>query len=240
MHPDLEHLLDLQNKDLALLEVDTRLQGLLDEVSALDAEIGRAGTQLEDLRRSLQAGTKRREDIEAKVEGLRVLQERRRQRLELAKTGRELQALTSELELARSVLAKEEGEWFRAMEATNDLQRRVGEAEASIEELRGTQTTQREELAARIAEVEAEREAARAARKASAAAVAKPLLMRYDRLRSNRRNDVVVALRGDACGACFTAVPMSRRSHIRAGLLLDGCEACGVILYSTGASDGDE
>lgn len=240
MHPDLEHLLDLQNKDLALLEVDTRLQGLLDEVSALDAEIGRAGTQLEDLRRSLQAGTKRREDIEAKVEGLRVLQERRRQRLELAKTGRELQALTSELELARSVLAKEEGEWFRAMEATNDLQRRVGETEASIEELRETQAAQREELAARVTEVEAERETARAARKASAAAVAKPLLMRYDRLRSNRRNDVVVALRGDACGACFTAVPMSRRSHIRAGLLLDGCEACGVILYSTGVSDEGE
>jgi predicted nucleic acid-binding Zn-ribbon protein len=43
---------------------------------------------------------------------------------------------------------------------------------------------------------------------------------------------VVVPLRGDACGACFTAVPRNRRSQIRSGALLDGCEACGVILYA--------
>jgi predicted nucleic acid-binding Zn-ribbon protein len=43
---------------------------------------------------------------------------------------------------------------------------------------------------------------------------------------------VVVSVRGVACGACFTAVPMSRRSQIRTGLLIEGCEACGVILYA--------
>ena len=59
------------------------------------------------------------------------------------------------------------------------------------------------------------------------------LLARYDRLRSGtQRGPVVVPLHGNACGNCYTAVPMSRRSHIRAGLLLDGCEGCGVILYS--------
>jgi hypothetical protein len=56
--------------------------------------------------------------------------------------------------------------------------------------------------------------------------------MRYDRLRRARAASVVVPLSGDACGACFTAVPRNRRSQIRAGVLLEGCEACGVILYS--------
>jgi predicted nucleic acid-binding Zn-ribbon protein len=56
--------------------------------------------------------------------------------------------------------------------------------------------------------------------------------MRYDRLRRARAQSVVVPLSGDACGACFTAVPRNRRSQIRAGMLLEGCEACGVILYS--------
>ncbi len=57
--------------------------------------------------------------------------------------------------------------------------------------------------------------------------------MRYDRLRGARQSLVVVAMHGAACGACYTAVPTSRRSQIRAGLLLDGCEAGGVILYSS-------
>jgi hypothetical protein len=80
--------------------------------------------------------------------------------------------------------------------------------------------------------LEAERATALAAREASASTLDKTLRLRYDRLRANRRGDVVVSVRGVACGACFTAVPMSRRSQIRTGLLIEGCEACGVILYA--------
>ena len=42
MHPDLERLLDLQKRDLALAEVDARLKALLDEVASLDGELARA------------------------------------------------------------------------------------------------------------------------------------------------------------------------------------------------------
>lgn len=235
MHPDLEKLLDLQTKDLALLEVDVELQALLDQVAALDDELARARQDLEGARRNAAQGTKRREDLEAKVEGLRVLQDRRRQRMELAKTAKELQALTSELELARSVLAKEEAEWFRVSEQGNDLAQKADAMAAAVAEAEAAQEAARAELDTQIAAVEARRAAALAERETSAAALAAPLRSRYERLRSVRTNEVVVALRGASCGACFTAVPMSRRSHIRTGLLLDGCEACGVILYSDGA-----
>jgi hypothetical protein len=32
-------------------------------------------------------------------------------------------------------------------------------------------------------------------------------------------------------------VPRNRRTQIRAGVLIEGCEACGVLLYA--AADGD-
>jgi len=232
MHPDLQKLLDLQTKDLALLEVDLELRGLLDQLAALDADLERGRQDVEAAQRAAAGGTRRREELEAKVDGLRVLQERRRQRLELAKTARELQALGSELELARSVLAKEESEWFRLAEQANDLAARADAAAARLAEAEASQQPLREEIEAKRQEVDARRAVAQAERRAAAETVARPLLARYDRLRSVRATEVVVALRGNACGACFTAVPMSRRSHIRAGLLLDGCEACGVILYA--------
>ncbi|HEX9892916.1 MAG TPA: hypothetical protein VGA78_03285 [Gemmatimonadales bacterium] len=233
MHPDLEKLLDLQERDERLLDVDLRLKDLLDEVTALDAALARGRSEVEETRKAHQNGAKRRDELEAKVDGLRVLQDRRRQRLDLAKTNRELQALTSELELARSILTKEEAEWFRAMEGAAELEGRVTAAEARVAELEAAQGTAREELAGRIAAIEAERQAAAAERLVVAQGLSRPLLMRYDRLRSaHKATPVVVPLHGNACGACFTAVPMSRRSHIRAGLLLDGCEACGVILYA--------
>lgn len=234
MHPDLERLLDLQNRDLALAEVDARLKALLDEVASLDGELARSRADGDEARKALQAGVKRREELEAKVDGLRVLQDRRRQRLDHAKTTREVQALTTELELARSVLMREEAEWFRSLEAASALEERVAAANAQLAEAGAGQGGAREVLAARIAEVEAERSAAAGGRDAAARALGRPLLARYDRIRSGerQRGPVVVPLHGNACGACFTAVPMSRRSHIRAGLLLDGCEACGVILYA--------
>ena len=150
MNPDLEALLDLQQKDITLLEVDTRLRSLLDEVAALDAEVARAREEAEQSHRAVTAGVKRREEVEAKVEGLRVLQERRRQRLDLAKTPRELQALGSELELARAVLAKEEAEWFRASEQVSDLEGRALAAEGRIGELEQERAVLEREAAALI------------------------------------------------------------------------------------------
>ena len=77
MHPDLERLLDLQKRDLALAEVDARLKALLDEVASLDGELAKSRADGDEARKALQAGVKRREELEAKVESLRVLQERR-------------------------------------------------------------------------------------------------------------------------------------------------------------------
>ncbi|HEX9754633.1 MAG TPA: hypothetical protein VGA42_02950 [Gemmatimonadales bacterium] len=232
MHPDLAKLLDLQARDSVLLDIDARRQTLLDDVERLDAELTRARSEVEGARRALEAGIRRRDEVEAKVESLRVLQERRRQRLEMAKTTRELQALGSELELARSILAREEAEWFRASEALSGLENEVAAAAGRLEGLEAEQTMRREELGGRIAAVEEERATAFAAREESARTLGRPLLLRYDRLRQSRAAQVVVPIRNDACGACFTAIPMSRRSQIRTGFLLEGCEACGVILYA--------
>jgi predicted nucleic acid-binding Zn-ribbon protein len=232
MHPDLAKLLDLQARDSVLLDIDARRQTLLDDVERLDAELTRARSEVEGARRALEAGIRRRDEVEAKVESLRVLQERRRQRLEMAKTTRELQALGSELELARSILAREEAEWFRASEALSTLENDVAAAVGRLEGLEAEQTARREELGSRIAEVEEERATAFGAREESARTLGRPLLLRYDRLRQSRAAQVVVPIRNDACGACFTAIPMSRRSQIRTGFLLEGCEACGVILYA--------
>ena len=47
MHPDLEKLLDLQSKDLALKAVDTALAEVLDAETALDDRLKRAEREVE-------------------------------------------------------------------------------------------------------------------------------------------------------------------------------------------------
>lgn len=235
MQAALERLLDLQAKDLTLLETDLRLKGILDEIAGLDAELEAARREVQAARTRLADGVRRREEIEVRIDSFRAIQDRRRQRLESAKGAREAQAMLTEVEMARTVLVREESEWVKAADSTNELERGLQAAEARVEELQTAQAPERERLAAQQAELTAARETAAAAREASAAALDRPLRLRYDRLWTARSAAVVVPLHGDACGACFTAVPRNRRSQIRAGTLLDNCEACGVILYA-----GDE
>lgn len=232
MRSALEKLLDLQAKDLTLLDVDRRLAALLDDVAALDAEVARAQTAVEAARAAHNDGVRRQRELETRIESYRTLQERRRARMEQVRNAREAQALMTEMDLARSVLVREEGEWVKCAEQVQELEARRAAADAAAAELTSTQDDRRVELAARRAALLAEREAALATREASAASLDKPIRQRYERLRSNRDGAVVVAVRGVACGACFTAVPMSRRGQIRSGLLVEGCEACGVILYA--------
>ncbi len=231
MHPYLEKLLDLQAKDLTLLGTDSRLRAIADEIAELDGALDRARVELDGTRKRLAEGTGKREELERTIEAQRAVQEKRRARIEQVKTAREVQALMTELDQARSVLARQESDWVKSAEHTQQLEAAVTEGEARLGALETDQGGERSRLQEAQRGAEAEREVARQIREESAAAVEKSLRMRYDRLWMSRTTTVVVPLRGDACGACYTAVPRNRRSQIRAGTHIEGCEACGVILY---------
>lgn len=237
MHPDLVKLLDLQTKDRAIVDTETRSNALREEEGELDAALRQLQQALDDARRAANAGAARRDEMEARIESYRVLHERRRQRLEFMRNPKEASALMAELEVARSVLAREESEWVRLADAATSLEDRVREAERALDDARQAQAPARASLAERAAVLGAERDRVQVSREESAAAMDKALRSRYERLRGSRAPTVVAPLSGVTCGYCHTAVPLSRRSQIRAGLIIDGCEACGVILYAADAPE---
>jgi uncharacterized protein len=231
MHPDLEKLLDLQAKDLALLDTDLRLKALADEIAALDATLESCREETVTARRKLEEGVKKREELEKLIEAQRAQQEKRRARIEQVRTAREVQALMTEMDLARSTVARSESEWVKASELTQQQETAVQEADDRLRALEEDQTGERGRLAEARAGVEQERKAALNMREAAASSVERNLRTHYDRLWTSRLAVVVVPLRGDACGACFTSIPRNRRSQIRAGTHIESCEGCGVILY---------
>ena len=126
MHADLVKLLDLQSKDAAIDEVDRLLRALQAEVSVLDQAVQRARDSLDGARRAAADGVRRRDELEAKVDSYRILQDRRVQRLETVRNPKEASTLMAELELARSVMAKEETEWVRSAEAVTGARAQGG------------------------------------------------------------------------------------------------------------------
>src|SRR5262245_32246652 len=231
MHADLVKLLELQAKDAAVAEVERRLDGLREETGVLDQVLHRAREGLDAARKAAEDAARKRDELEAKIESYRVLQERRQQRLEHVRNPKEASTLMAELDLARSVVAKEENDWVRSSDAVTQAQFKAAEEERNVDAVADGQTPERERLATRRQELEAELAQAQREREETASQLDRPLRIRYDRLRKARSGDVIVPLVNGACGACHTSIPLNRRSQIRAGTLVDNCEVCGAILY---------
>ncbi len=238
MHPDLEKLLDLQSKDLALKAVDTALAEVLDAETALDDRLKRAEREVESATRAAAETATRRDELMRRVEEYKLQQQRRQQRLDQVKNMKEANAVTAEIDLGRQVLAREEGEWLQVAEELGRLDSRQAAAEQVLAEARASQESERGALSARRAALQAERGVAFAARSESAARIDRPLRTRYDRLHNSKSSNALVPLSGFSCSVCFTAVPISRRAHIRDRLLLEGCEVCGAILYLPAPVEG--
>jgi predicted nucleic acid-binding Zn-ribbon protein len=231
MHADLVKLLDLQSKDGVVEDIQRRMEALQAESGALDQALERAREGRDAAHRAAEDGARKRDELEAKIESYRVLQERRRLRLEHVRNPKEASTLMAELDLARSVLAKEEADWIRNAEVVTQLEEKAKEADLGYAAFEEGQFPERSRLAERRAELDAEHAEASRNREASASQLDRALRTRYDRLRKSRSADVVVPLVGGACGACRTTVPLNRRTQIRSGAVLDSCEACGAILY---------
>ncbi|MEK6768960.1 MAG: hypothetical protein AABY85_08240 [Gemmatimonadota bacterium] len=234
MHPDLEALLALQERDRVVGAVEKSFDALIPEEQALDAELAGHTKALEDADRGAAGAEARRAELEARIAGYQRMQETRRQQLEYVRDAKEASTLTADLDLARSVLVKEEAEFMRSGDAIVEAQKKVKDLQKAHDAVVAKQAEARAALEAKRAELNEQLAAAKAERAEATRAVASALLVRYERIRRGRAPQAVFALRQDACGHCNTGVPLQRRAEIQQGHSIESCEVCGVLLYAEG------
>ncbi|MGH7539113.1 MAG: zinc ribbon domain-containing protein [Gemmatimonadales bacterium] len=231
MHPDLEALLALQEQDQSVTRTEQALAALEPETHRLDEQLAVAEQTVLAARRAIEGALRRRDELEGKIATYRSMQEQRRQRLEWVRGAKEASTLMAELDLARSVLAKEEAEFMRSGDAVHEAEGKTAAAEKALAAVREAQEPERATLAGKREAIMAELERTQRTRGQAAQAVNGLLLGRYERIRRGKAPLALYALHGDACGHCFTAVPTQRRVLIQRGTSIEGCEACGVLLY---------
>ena len=236
MHPDLPKLLDVQRKDRRLIEINERVEAIETERVALDVVLDRVRSEIASATRTVDDIARRRDEVAAKLEGTRTKHEARRQRLEQERNPRVAAQLLADVELGRSILTQEEGEWLRLSEDASARAGAVKGAHERLAALGAEQDAARAVLTDRMTELDVALTGARSEREESASHLDRSLRIRYDRLRGSRTTEILVPAGNPTgyatCTACFTAIPRSRIGRLQAeGLLLDGCEMCGAIVY---------
>ena len=234
MNSELENLLALQQCDVELDRLDAMSRAL----DAREAELNRSRAALAETvtrsREQIAIEQQRERDAQRSVDEHRELQGKFTAQMDVVRKPKEAAAATSQLEQVQRAVATDETLLQSLKARIRDLTQAAELHEMELAEVDERQRGEREVLDADRAALAGELTTARERRSESASSIPRPLLTRYDRLRTRGHASVLVRLDGFSCGNCRTAVPMQRRNEILAGRKIEACEGCGVLLYATG------
>ena len=232
MHPDVAALLAVQEDDVAIHDLETRLAALRPRLDAMAKERDAALNALEHARQAADHEERRRREVAARVSQHRALQEKNEATLSSVTSMREATAATAQLEQARRMIDEDERELAAIGQRLAEANRLVDDRARLAQELEQAQSAAHESLAADQAEIERQLAASRRTRDEKARSVPRTLLSRYERIRSRKRVHAVFPLRGHSCGHCDTMIPLQRRSVMTGTGATEICEGCGVMLYA--------
>ena len=232
MHPDVQSLLAVQHDDLEIYELEIRIAALAPRLASLENERARAALELERARKAVETEEARHRETQRRVDTHRQLVERSQRQYESVASPREATAALTQLEQTKRMADDSERDAAQIQGRINEMRHHVAELETSLASVEAWQAEARAALDAERSEIDARLAEARAKRDRTAQAVPRPMLAKYDKVRSRRRAETLFPLRGPSCSACDTAIPTQRRAVMFASGTIEMCEGCGALLYA--------
>jgi len=232
MHPDVQSLLAVQREDLDIYSLEERLAALAPRLAALEREKARAGQDLERATKAVETEESRLREAQRRNDTNRQLVERSQTAYESVTSPREANAAMVQLEQTKRMMDDSERDAAQIQGRINEMRHHVADLETRLGEVGHRQSDARAALDRERAEIEAQIAKDKAQRDQTAVVVPRPMLAKYDKVRTRRRAETVFPLRGTSCSACDTAIPTQRRAAMAATGSLEMCEGCGALLYA--------
>lgn len=231
MDAQLAALIDLQQHDSRIAALEAEAARLPREAEAIEGALRAARATLDSLRARQE---QLRRDLRTKEKDLDVITAKRTKlesRLYEVKTNKEYSAVLLEIEENKQEKAGVEEQTYALMEGQERVV--VDILEAEQQHVRREEQAAREvsEVRRRLAAVETDLAAARAARATRTGDLPAALLSEYDRIRKARGGVAVASVDVAAvCSACRVTVRPQAIQELRGGRNLMPCETCGRFL----------
>jgi predicted nucleic acid-binding Zn-ribbon protein len=223
-------LVDLQEVDDQLRDLELDRGDLPMEVERLQGEIGQVGKFLDERRAELNEITHEIAHIRGVTDEARTKLKKYQQQLYSVKTTREYDAITLQIETAKSTVSDGEEKVLRLLSRENAVTGEIGAKEAELVEITELHGIKDAELRAKLEETESEELELRHRRETIVMRLKKPIYAHYERIRQAKDGRGIARLIGSACGGCFAVVPPQRQLDIRNATDIVLCETCGRIL----------
>ena len=221
------------------------LQKVDDEIVLLQDDLKRAPQQITELE-------KRRQDVEDKAEvvrdKLKYLNDQQKRldseiesdsvRLKKSKSKmmqvgnqKEYHAMMREMDNLEKQNRGREEEKITVAEELSRQNQELAEVDGQAKALDSELSVARQSLDARIKQAESRLTELSARRKDAGQAVPKPILQRYEFIRSRLKNPVIVPVAAGICSGCHIAIPPQAFIELQKGIQILSCPNCQRLIY---------
>ena len=227
---EMEMLLRLQSVDYDLGELDRSKDYLPEMINNLEHEIADTKTALEASEKELTEQNLLNNRLDLELTTLNQELAKFQKQMMIIKTNKEYDAITNEIANRKVRISEIEEEILKALTLIDDLKEKIKEYKGKLEEIEQGNEDELVHLREELGSIDDKIKIKEGDRKNITVRIDKKLLATYERVRKGRGNQVVVAIRKRACGACYKGVPPQIIQEIRKGERVYTCDNCGRIL----------
>ena len=231
MHPELEHLLILQDRQQKIRQIQAEIETVPLRRKSLEGQLAASASAVETLKqkaRQVEVDRKKLElDVGTRAESIARLKTQQYQ----TRKNDEFQALGHEIERYETEIGKIEDEELELMVQTDKVKVDLAEEEKKAAGVRESIARQTADLDEKSKALQSRLEELTRERADLAGKIDEDLLALFERLFKSKGDAAIVAIEHGVCTGCHMKVTSATAAQARAGKEIVSCENCGRILY---------
>ena len=231
MHPELEQLLVLQDRQQRIKQIETEIGTVPLQRKSLEAQLAASVAAVEVLKqkaRHVEMDRKKLElDVGTRTETISRLKTQQYQ----TRKNDEFQAIGHEIERYENEIRKIEDEELELMVQADKIKVDLAAEEQTAAAVKESIARQTKDLETKSTTLQSRLEELAKERTEIAGKIDEDLLSRFERLFKSKGDAVLVALEHEVCTGCHMKVTAQTAHRVKAGREIVSCENCGRILY---------
>jgi predicted nucleic acid-binding Zn-ribbon protein len=231
LHPDLRHLIRLQQLDTEIEAARRRIADIPGLQQTLDDKLASQNAIVAAVSERLAANQTRRREIEKEVASIQTRLSKYKDQLMEVKTNKEYQAMQKEIATAEEAVRSHEDRILEQMEEAETLTRDLKAAEAELKRQQSDIARERDALQQEAARLERETEQTSSTRAALARELSPTALALFEHVSRQRRGLAVAEARDGHCMVCHVRLRPQVFNEVRRNESLIQCDSCLRILY---------
>jgi predicted nucleic acid-binding Zn-ribbon protein len=231
LNSDLQHLIQLQDLDLASERVRRRIEEIPSSIASLDSRLTERTAAVSSVKERIAASQGVRREIDKELAAVQARLSKYKGQLMEVKTNKEYQAVQHEMQTAEEQIRAHEDRLLEIMEEQEGLAAELKEAEAALGSEQKEIARERQQIEAERAELDKVLEQQTKDRAALTPNISAAALALFERVASHRRGIGMSEARDCTCTQCHVRLRPQVFNEVRRNDTLHQCDSCSRILY---------